>query len=78
MMQGISLKVGDIFIHCLGVKEKAPKPEGFDAFLYSGEPVKISRSTQFVVDLSGGQLAVATVIRSNGDTQGLEFEQHLV
>ncbi len=34
--------------------------------------------TQFVVDLSGGQLAVATVTRSNGDTQGLEFEQELI
>ncbi len=34
--------------------------------------------TQFVVDLGGGQLAVATVIRSNGDTQGLEFEQELI
>lgn len=34
--------------------------------------------TQFVVDLGGGQLAVATVIRSNGDSQGLEFETPLV
>lgn len=34
--------------------------------------------TQFVVDLGGGQLTVATVIRSNGDTQGLEFELPLV
>ena len=34
--------------------------------------------TQFVVDLGGGQLAVATVIRENGDTQGLEFEYPLV
>ena len=39
---------------------------------------EVPKGTQFVVDLSGGQLAVATVIRSNGDTQGLEFEQHLV
>ena len=31
-----------------------------------------------VVDLGGGQLAVATVIRSNGDVQGLEFEQSLI
>jgi diguanylate cyclase (GGDEF)-like protein len=38
----------------------------------------VPKGTQFVVDLGGGQLAVATVIRSNGDTQGLEFEQHLV
>jgi diguanylate cyclase (GGDEF)-like protein/PAS domain S-box-containing protein len=34
--------------------------------------------TQFVVDLGGGQLAVATVTRENGDTQGLEFEKPLV
>ncbi len=38
----------------------------------------VPKETQFVVDLGGGQLAVATVIRSNGDTQGLEFEQWLV
>jgi len=38
----------------------------------------VPRGTQFVVDLGGGQLAVATVIRSNGDVQGLEFEQSLV
>jgi len=38
----------------------------------------VPKGTQFVVDLGGGQLAVATVTRSNGDTQGLEFEQHLV
>ena len=40
--------------------------------------VDVPKGTQFVVDLGGGQLAVATVIRTNGDTQGLEFEQHLV
>src|SRR3990167_7266323 len=34
--------------------------------------------TQFVVDLGGGQLAVATVIRESGDIQGLEFETPLV
>lgn len=34
--------------------------------------------TQFVLDLGGGQLAVATVIRSSGDTQGLEFETPLI
>ncbi|MEM6586007.1 MAG: GGDEF domain-containing protein, partial [Pseudomonadota bacterium] len=34
--------------------------------------------TQFVIDLGGGQLAVATVIRTNGDIQGLEFEQSLI
>jgi len=38
----------------------------------------VPKGTQFVVDLSGGQLAVATVIRSNGDIQGLEFEQSLI
>ena len=38
----------------------------------------VPKGTQFVVDLGGGQLAVATVMRSNGDTQGLEFEQSLV
>ena len=35
-------------------------------------------TTQFVVDLGGGQLSVATVIRSNADTQGLEFETPLI
>lgn len=38
----------------------------------------VPKGTQFVVDLGGGQLAVATVSRSNGDTQGLEFEQPLI
>lgn len=38
----------------------------------------VPRGTQFVVDLGGGQLAVATVIRTNGDIQGLQFEQSLV
>jgi diguanylate cyclase (GGDEF)-like protein len=38
----------------------------------------VPKGTQFVVDLGGGQLAVATVIRSSGDTQGLEFEQSLI
>lgn len=38
----------------------------------------VPKGTQFVVDLGAGQLAVASVIRSNGDTQGLEFEQSLV
>lgn len=38
----------------------------------------VPKGTQFVVDLGGGQLAVATVMRSNGDTQGLEFEQNLI
>lgn len=38
----------------------------------------VPKGTQFVVDLGGGQLAVATVIRSNGDIQGLEFEQSLI
>ncbi|WFL76825.1 EAL domain-containing protein [Altererythrobacter arenosus] len=40
--------------------------------------VDVPIDTQFVVDLGGGQLAVATVIRSNADTQGLEFELPLV
>jgi diguanylate cyclase (GGDEF)-like protein len=39
---------------------------------------EVPRGTQFVVDLGGGQLAVATVTRSNGDVQGLEFEQSLI
>lgn len=38
----------------------------------------VPKGTQFVVDLGGGQLAVATVNRSNGDTQGLEFEHPLI
>ncbi|MBV7260100.1 EAL domain-containing protein [Erythrobacter sp. WH158] len=38
----------------------------------------VPKGTQFVVDLGGGQLAVATVIRAMSDTQGLEFEQPLV
>jgi diguanylate cyclase (GGDEF)-like protein len=40
--------------------------------------LEVPKGTQFVVDLGGGQLAVATVIRSNGDVQGLEFEQSLI
>lgn len=39
---------------------------------------EVPTGTQFVVDLGGGQLAVATVTRSSGDVQGLEFEQPLV
>lgn len=39
---------------------------------------EVPKGTQFVVDLGGGQLAVATVIRSHGDTQGLEFEHALI
>lgn len=38
----------------------------------------VPRGTQFVVDLGGGQLAVATVTRTSGDVQGLEFEQSLI
>ncbi|SFP13296.1 EAL domain-containing protein [Qipengyuania nanhaisediminis] len=34
--------------------------------------------TMFVLDFGGGQLAVCTVRRTMGDTQGLEFEQELV
>ncbi len=40
--------------------------------------VDVPNDTQFVVDLGGGQLAVATVTRSNNDLQGLEFETPLV
>lgn len=40
--------------------------------------VDVPVDTQFVVDFGGGQLAVAAVRRSSGDTQGLEFEQELV
>jgi len=40
--------------------------------------VDVPSGTQFVVDFGGGQLAVATVRRTSGDTQGLEFEQELV
>lgn len=40
--------------------------------------IDVPKGTQFVVDLGAGQLAVASVIRSNGDSQGLEFEQSLV
>lgn len=39
---------------------------------------EVPLDTQFVVDLGGGQLAVATVVRSAGDTQGLEFETPLI
>jgi len=38
----------------------------------------VPKGTKFVIDLGGGQLAVATVNRTSGDTQGLEFEQPLV
>ena len=34
--------------------------------------------TQMVLDLGGGQLAVATVRRSRGQAQGVEFEQPLI
>ena len=34
--------------------------------------------TQFVVDLGGGQLTVATVRRSRGSIQGIEFESPLI
>jgi hypothetical protein len=40
--------------------------------------VDVPRGTPFVVDFGEGQLAVATVRRSAGSTQGLEFEQPLV
>jgi diguanylate cyclase (GGDEF)-like protein/PAS domain S-box-containing protein len=38
----------------------------------------IPTDTKFVVDFGEGQLAVATVRRSRGSMQGLEFEEHLV
>jgi len=38
----------------------------------------VPNGTQFVVDFGEGQLAVATVRRSAGSMQGLEFEQQLV
>mgnify|MGYP001800107019 CR=1 FL=1 len=38
----------------------------------------VLNGTQFVVDLGGGHLDVATVIRTNGDIQGLEFETALI
>jgi hypothetical protein len=34
--------------------------------------------TQFVVDMGGGQLTVATVRRSRGPIQGIEFESPLI
>jgi diguanylate cyclase (GGDEF)-like protein/PAS domain S-box-containing protein len=34
--------------------------------------------TPLVLDLGGGQLAVSTVVRSEGYSQGLEFEQNLI
>ncbi len=40
--------------------------------------VDVPLGTPFVVDFGEGQLAVATVRRSAGSTQGLEFEQPLV
>ena len=40
--------------------------------------VDVPLGTQFVVDFGEGQLAVATVRRSAGSMQGLEFEQPLV
>lgn len=38
----------------------------------------VPTGTKFVVDFGEGQLAVGTVRRSSGATQGLEFEQRLV
>ena len=40
--------------------------------------LNVPLGTQLVVDFGEGQLAVATVRRSNGHTQGLEFETPLV
>ena len=38
----------------------------------------VPMGTQFVIDFGEGQLAIATVRRSMGNSQGLEFEQSLV
>ena len=40
--------------------------------------LNVPQGTQVVLDLGGGQLAVATVKRSNDYTQGLEFETNLI
>ena len=40
--------------------------------------VNVPVDTQFVVDFGNGQIAVATVVRSAGSQQGLEFELPLV
>ena len=40
--------------------------------------VGVPEGEQVVLDLGGGQLAVATVRRSEGSSQGLEFETHLI
>ncbi|KUO53737.1 MAG: diguanylate phosphodiesterase [Sphingomonadales bacterium BRH_c3] len=40
--------------------------------------IDVPTGTQVVLDLGGGQLAVATVTRSDGHSQGLEFETPLI
>jgi len=40
--------------------------------------VDVPLGTRFVLDLGGGQLAVATVRRSEGHQQGVEFDERLV
>ncbi len=40
--------------------------------------VDVPKGTDVVLDLGGGQLAVATVRRSEGYSQGLEFETPLI
>lgn len=40
--------------------------------------VDVPVGTRFVIDFGDGQLAVSTVVRSNGIQQGVEFEERLV
>lgn len=40
--------------------------------------LEVPVGTEVVLDLGGGQLAVATVSRSKGYSQGLQFETHLI
>jgi len=40
--------------------------------------VDVPVGTKFVIDLGEGQFVVSTVVRSEDDMQGVEFEQHLI
>lgn len=40
--------------------------------------IDVPVGTKFVIDFGDGQLAVSTVVRSNGTQQGIEFEERLV
>ena len=40
--------------------------------------LEVPMGTKLVLDLGGGQLVVAEVVRSDGYSQGLEFEQLLI